>query len=147
MESRLKLARVSPAGYSIVNALDDYCGNSIDPALKDLISLRASLINGCAYCVDAHSTDLQKGGMPIRKIFSVTTWRESTFFSDVERMALELTESITNISGGVPDELWERAKCVFDEQELGDIVLAIGTINIWNRISISTQMQAAPLDC
>ena len=147
METRLKLAKVSPAGYNLVNALDDYCVNSIDPALKDLISLRASLINGCAYCVDSHSVDLQNAGMPIRKIFSVTTWRESQFYSEVERMVLELTETITNISGGVPDELWQRAKHVFDDQELGDIVLAIGTINIWNRISISTQMQASPLDC
>jgi AhpD family alkylhydroperoxidase len=143
----MKLAKVSPDGYKIVNALDDYCGNSIDPMLKDLISLRASLINGCTFCVDLHSVDLQKAGMPIRKIFSVTTWRESTFFSDVERMALELTESITNIGGGVTDDLWDKAKTVFDEQELGDIVLAIGAINIWNRIGVSTRMQPPPLDC
>ena len=147
MESRLKLAQVSPDGYKIVNALDSYCGDSIDPSLKDLISLRASLINGCGYCVDSHSVDLQAAGMPIRKIFSVTTWRETTYFSDIERMALELTESITNIAGGVPDELWERASNVFSEQELGDIVLAIGTINIWNRISITTRLQPPPLDC
>jgi AhpD family alkylhydroperoxidase len=143
----MKLANVSPDGYSIVKQLDRYCKNSIDPTLKDLISLRASLINGCAFCVDTHSVDLQNSGMPIRKIFSVTTWEDSPFFSDVERMALELTESITNISTGVTDDLWKRAMKVFDEQELGDIVLAIGTINILNRISISTKLQASPLDC
>lgn len=145
--SRMKIASVSPDGYNLVRQLDTYVGNSLDPSLRDLMSLRASLINGCAYCVDMHSVDLQKSGMPIRKIFSVTTWRESRFFSDVERVALELTESITNISDGVPEDLWERAVHVFGEQELGDIVLAIGTINILNRISVSTQMQAPALNC
>jgi AhpD family alkylhydroperoxidase len=143
----MKLAKVSPDGYKIVNALDDYCGNSLDPMLKDLISLRASLMNGCTYCVDMRSVDLQNAGMPIRKIYSVTTWRESSFFSDVERMALELTEAITDIGGGVTDELWDKASTVFNEQELGDIILAIGTINIWNRIGVSTRMQPPPLNC
>jgi AhpD family alkylhydroperoxidase len=143
----MKLAKVSPDGYKIVNALDDYCGNSLDPMLKDLISLRASLMNGCTFCVDMHSVDLQNAGMPIRKIYSVTTWRESSFFSDVERMALELTEAITDIGGGVTDELWNKASTVFNEQELGDIILAIGTINIWNRIGVSTRMQPPPLNC
>jgi AhpD family alkylhydroperoxidase len=143
----MKLAKVSPDGYKIVNALDDYCGNSLDPMLKDLISLRASLMNGCTFCVDMHSVDLQNAGMPIRKIYSVTTWRESSFFSDVERMALELTEAITDIGGGVTDELWDKASTVFNEQELGDIILAIGTINIWNRIGVSTRMQPPPLNC
>jgi AhpD family alkylhydroperoxidase len=143
----MKLAKISPDGYKIVNALDDYCGNSLDPMLKDLISLRASLMNGCTFCVDMHSVDLQNAGMPIRKIYSVTTWRESSFFSDVERMALELTEAITDIGGGVTDELWNKASTVFNEQELGDIILAIGTINIWNRIGVSTRMQPPPLNC
>jgi AhpD family alkylhydroperoxidase len=143
----MKLAQVSPDGYRLVRALDDYCVNSIDPTLKYLISLRASLINGCAFCVDVHSVDLQKSGMPIRKIYSVTTWRESPFFSDVERMALELTESITDIGGGVTDELWNKARNVFSEQELGDIILAIGAINILNRIGVTTRLQPASLDC
>lgn len=145
--SRLKIPNVSPVGYDIVRQLDSYVDDSIDPSLRDLMSLRASLINGCAYCVDMHSVDLQKSGMPIRKIFSVTTWRDSRFFSDVERVALELTESITNISDGVPQDLWDRAIDVFGEQELGDIVLAIGTINILNRIGVSTEMVAPPLHC
>jgi AhpD family alkylhydroperoxidase len=147
LDTRFKLAQVSPDGYRIVKELDKYCGNSLDPSIKDLISLRASLINGCTYCVDSHSVDLQNSGMHVRKIFSVTTWRESTFFTEVERMALELTEAITNISGGVTDELWSRAKAVFNEQELGDIILAIGTINILNRIGVSTQLKPPALDC
>jgi AhpD family alkylhydroperoxidase len=147
LDARFKLAHVSPDGYRIVKELDRYCGNSLDPAIKELINLRASLINGCTFCVDQHSVDLQREGMHVRKIFSVTTWRESSFFTDVERMALELTEAITNISGGVTDELWHRAREIFSEEELGDVILAIGSINILNRIGISTQLQPPPLDC
>ena len=147
MDERFKLSSVSPDGYRIVKELDRYCGNSLDPAIKDLISLRASLINGCTFCVDQHSVDLQRDGMHVRKIFSVTTWRESPFFNEIERTALELTEAITNISEGVTDELWSRARSVFNEQELGDIILAIGSINILNRIGVSTHLQPPALDC
>jgi len=133
-------------GYRKVVELDDYIAENVDDTIKNLVYLRASLINGCTYCVDSHSTDLLAGGMLPRKIFSVTTWRESTFFDERERMALELTEAITNISGGVGDELWEAAHAVFTEKEVGDLILAIGTIGIWNRLGISTQLPTPALD-
>lgn len=133
-------------GYRKVVELDDYITENIDDTIKNLVYLRASLINGCTYCVDSHSTDLLAGGMPPRKIFSVTTWRESTFFDERERMALELTEAITNISGGVDDELWDAAHAVFTEKEVGDLILAIGTIGVWNRLGISTQLPTPALD-
>ena len=143
---RTHIADTSPEGYRKVNALDSYVSTALDPALKDLISLRASQLNGCNYCVDYHSGDLLGDGFDIRKVFAVTTWRESTFFTARERMALELTEEITQIAGGVSDELWARASETFSAKELSDIVLAIGTINLWNRIGISTRLQPEPLD-
>lgn len=146
MTERTSLNAVIPDGYRKLIALDSYIGANIEEPIKDLVYLRASLINGCNYCVHEHSVDLQAGGMPVRKIFTVTTWRESSFFDERERMALELTDAITNIAGGVSDELWERAHTVFSEKQVADLILAIGTIAIWNRIGISTHLPTTPLD-
>jgi AhpD family alkylhydroperoxidase len=146
MTERIAIAEHSPAGYRAVNSLDAYIVSSLEGTLKDFINLRASLINRCTYCVDSHSVDLQAAGVPLRKIFSVTTWRESTFFTERERAAFALTEEITLISEhGVSDAVWDAAAAVFSEKELADVVLAISTINVWNRIAISTQMAPPPL--
>lgn len=144
--TRTPLGKSVREGYRKVVELEGYISESLDETLKNLVYLRASLMNGCTYCVDSHSTDLLKGGMQPRKILSVTTWRESTFYDERERMAFELTEAITNISGGVSDELWDAALTVFSEKELGDLILAISTIGVWNRIGISTQLPTPPLD-
>jgi alkylhydroperoxidase family enzyme len=93
-----------------------------------------------------HSVDLQAAGVPLRKIFSVITWRESEWFSEREKIALELTEEITRIQGGVPDFLWDRALAEFGDRGLADLVLAISTINVWNRIAISTRMLPPELE-
>jgi alkylhydroperoxidase family enzyme len=81
-----------------------------------------------------HSGDLLSDGVPLRKVFAVTTWRESSFFTSRERLALELTEAITDIAGGVCDDLWDRVGAAFSDKEVGDLVLAISMINVWNRI-------------
>jgi AhpD family alkylhydroperoxidase len=143
---RTPLATSVPEGYRKVNALDLYVSNSVEPSLKDLVFLRASQLNGCNYCVDAHSSDLHGDGFPLRKVFAVTTWRESSFFTPRERLALELTEAITDIAHGVSDDLWQRVSAAFSDKEVGDLVLAISMINVWNRISISTGLQPEPLD-
>lgn len=137
--SRIQISENSPAGYRRVNALDAYIEEALSPTLMNLVYLRASQINGCTYCVDAHSVDLA-ALVGERKVFSVTTWRESEWFDARERAALDLTESITRIEHGVSDEVWDAASAVFDPKELADLVLAIGTINIWNRIAIPTRM-------
>ncbi|WP_022886812.1 carboxymuconolactone decarboxylase family protein [Glaciibacter superstes] len=94
-----------------------------------------------------HSVDLQNGGVPLRKIFSVTTWKESSFYSKREKLALELTERITLISeGGVPQELWTRVRNEFSEREVSDLILLISTINVWNRIAISTLLETPALE-
>jgi AhpD family alkylhydroperoxidase len=145
MTQRIDLSSLVPEGYRKVINLDGYVGQRVESPLRDLINLRASQINGCPYCVDSHSVDLAEGGVPLRTIFSVITWRESEFFTERERIALELTEEITLVQGGVSDDLWARASAEFGEQLLADIILAIGTINIWNRIAIPTRLAVEPL--
>jgi AhpD family alkylhydroperoxidase len=143
---RTPLSTSVPEGYRKVNALDLYVSNNLEPSLKDLVYLRASQLNRCNYCVDSHSSDLLGDGVPLRKVFAVTTWRESSFFTARERLALELTEAVTDIAGGISDDLWRRVGAAFSDKEVGDLVLAISMINVWNRISISTRLQPEPLD-
>jgi AhpD family alkylhydroperoxidase len=145
MSTRIAISATSPEGYRKVNGLDSYVTGSIEAELVNLVYLRASLLNGCTYCIDAHSVELESLGMPVRKIYSVRAWRESAWFSPRERAALALTEAITDIRGGVSDEVWSGAAAEFTEKELGDLVLAIGTINLWNRIAIPTRMSPPPL--
>ena len=148
MNERIQISAHSPEGYRKVNSLDAYVTSNLDPELVNFIYLRASLINGCTYCVDAHSVDLAEGGTDPRRIYSVRTWKESSFYSERERAAFALTEAITLIanSDGVDDATWAAAGAVFSEKELSDIVLAIATLNVWNRIAIPTLMATPPLE-
>lgn len=139
MDTRPKLEQFSPEGFRLVRELDSYVGNSLDPMLRDLVCLRSALVNGHATGVHRHSQDLEASGMPVRKIYAVSSWRESRLFSSVERVAMELTEEIARIGGGVSEDLWNRAGQVLDEQELGDLVIAIGTISLWNRLGIDVE--------
>ncbi len=146
MTERIQLPTLVPEGYRKVINLDGYVGTKIEEPLGDLIKLRASQINGCTYCVDMHSVDLQGRGMPLRKVFAVSAWRESPWFTDRERTALELTEAVTLIhQGGVSDDLYQRALAEFGEEGLSNLLLAIATINVWNRIAIPTHMQPPSL--
>lgn len=146
MTNRIQISDHSEAGYRRVNALDAYVTESLDAEIVNFIYLRASLMNGCTYCVDAHSVDLEAGGTDLRRIYSVRTWRESTFYTERERAVFALTEAVTVLGeGGVDDAIWDAAAAVFSEKELSDIVLAIAMINVWNRIAISTRMPVPPL--
>lgn len=145
MSTRTPIGKSAREGYRKVVELDGYVTENIESELVNLIYLRASFVNGCNYCVDSHSTDLIAAGTSVRKVFGVSTWEESTFFSEKERVAFELTDAVTNISGGVSDDLWARGLDQFGEKGLGDIVLAIATINVWNRIGISTHLATPPL--
>lgn len=142
---RLAINQHAPEGYQAVATLDEYVRRHLDHVLLDLVKLRASQLNGCAFCVDLHATDLEKAGVPTRKVYAVSAWRETSFFTDPERAALALTEQITLIASGVDDETWQAAAGVFSERELADLVLAIGTINLWNRIGVSTHLTPPPL--
>jgi AhpD family alkylhydroperoxidase len=117
----------------------------IDPRLLDLIKLRASQINGCAYCVDMHAAELRKAGETERRMDALCVWRDTPFFTVRERAVLAWTEAVTRISEThAPDEDYEALKREFSERERANITLAIATINCWNRVSIAFRKMPAP---
>jgi AhpD family alkylhydroperoxidase len=114
----------------------------VSPRTLELITLRASHINGCSVCVDMHSRNLKKAGETEDRIFGVAAWRDNPSFSDEERAALALAEALTRISDRpdpVPDEIWDEAAQHYDEKALASIVLAIANINVWNRLNVAVR--------
>src|SRR5919199_5535389 len=110
----------------------------IEPALLELVKLRASYINGCAYCVDMHTKDARAAGESEQRLYAVPVWRETPFFTGRERAALAWTESVTDLARtGVPDDVYEQARAEFSESELVDLTMAIVAINGWNRLAVS----------
>ena len=140
MKPRIDYLKVAPAGaaqamFGLVQYLDK-CG--LDHQLLHLIEMRASQINGCAYCLDMHSKDARLGGETEQRLYALNAWRETPFFTDRERAALEWAESLTLISQNhVPDEIYERVRRQFSEAEIVNLTMAVVTINSWNRIAIS----------
>ncbi len=122
-----------------IGALQRYVnGCGLEPLLLELVKLRASYINGCAYCVDMHTKDARAIGETEQRLYAVPVWRETPFFSDRERAALAWTEAVTLISvDQVPDEVYEEARRHFSEKEIADLTFAIIAINSWNRLAIS----------
>lgn len=115
--------------------------SAVDHTLLELIKLRASMVNECAFCVDMHSTDALKAGESTQRLFAVAAWHDAACFTPQERAALALTDAVTRLGyGGVPDDVWAEASAQFAEKELADIVLAIATINVWNRLSIASRL-------
>jgi AhpD family alkylhydroperoxidase len=113
---------------------------SLEPALLELVRLRASQINGCAYCVDAHSTDARKGGESEQRLHAVAVWAETPFFTARERAALALTEAVTRLSQGpVSDEVYDEAAAHYSETELAELIWAIAVINTWNRLGATAR--------
>jgi AhpD family alkylhydroperoxidase len=131
----------SPETYQALIGLDTRLKRSLGPVLYDLVKLRASQINGCAYCVDMHATDLERRSLATRKIYGVAAWQESPFFDEAERVALAFTESLTGGVGQVDDDLWAEAGRLLGEQKRADLLVAIGTINTWNVLGITTHLQ------
>jgi len=139
MQARLDFYQANPNAIKALIALEEHIGKSgLEKSLAELVRLRASQINGCAFCVDMHAADARKGGETDRRLASVVTWRETPFFTDRERAALEWTEAVTLVSQGhVPDAVWEAVKPHFSEAELVDLTLLINAINSWNRFAIA----------
>ena len=139
MEPRLNFYSASPNAIKAMNGLESHIAKSgIEKPLAQLVRLRASQINGCAYCVDMHHADARKEGDTERRLASVIVWREAPFFTDRERTALEWTESLTLIADNhVPDAVWERVKPHFTPEELVDLTLLVSAINSWNRFAIA----------
>ncbi|MGW3605684.1 carboxymuconolactone decarboxylase family protein [Micromonospora sp. NPDC005161] len=133
---------VAPKAYQAVMGLEKYVQSNVDHTVLELIKLRASMLNGCAYCVDLHSRDALANGESNRRLFAVATWREAPFFDERERTALALTDAVTRLGEhGVSDEVWDAAAKVWSEKELADLVMAIATINVWNRIGVTLRLE------
>ncbi|MFD1880780.1 MULTISPECIES: carboxymuconolactone decarboxylase family protein [Paracoccus] len=142
MKQRLNVSQITPDLYAAVLALDTKVKQSgIDLDLLHLIKLRASQINGCAYCVDMHVKESLADGIPAQKLHLVSVWRESPLFDDRERAVLEWTESLTLIAQtGASDSAYEALRAHFSEEQIAQLIVAIGTINIWNRIAVSSRL-------
>lgn len=146
MNPRMNLQKVAPDGYGHVLALETYVRQHVDTELLELVKLRASVVNGCAFCLDMHSTDWLSQGEDVRRVIAVSAWRESPFFSDRERTVLALTDAVTRLGeGGVDDDLWAAAHAEFGDELLANLLLAIATINVWNRIVVPTRTMPPPL--
>ncbi|WP_089158077.1 carboxymuconolactone decarboxylase family protein [Micromonospora sp. NBS 11-29] len=141
--SRINLAEVAPKAYAAVLGLETYIRGTLDHTVLELVKVRASMLNGCAFCVDMHTRAALAAGEDSRRLFAVAAWREApSFFDERERTALALTDAVTRLGEhGVSDEVWDAAAKVWSEKELADLVVAIATINVWNRIVISSRTE------
>ncbi len=140
MKPRIESANVAPGVYKAMLQVEAYVNNSsgLDPVLLNLVRLRASQINGCAYCIDMHSKDLRAQGESEQRLYELDAWRETPFYTERERAALEWTEAVTLIARDhVPDEVYERVRQQFSEEEMANLTLAIVAINGWNRLAIA----------
>ncbi|MGZ4383934.1 MAG: carboxymuconolactone decarboxylase family protein [Gaiellaceae bacterium] len=136
---RMDLPSHARAAYRAMSALDGAV--ELDSSLRDLVSLRASILNGCAYCVDMHTLDAAARGESAQRLHAVATWHEAPFFSERERAALLLTDALTLIAEShVPREVFDRAREHFGDEELAQLIWAIVAVNAWNRIAVSTRM-------
>lgn len=139
MTQRMNYYEIAPDAMKIMMEMEKYTKKSaIERKLRELIKIRASQINGCAYCINMHTTDAKKMGETEQRLYCISAWRECTFYSEAEKVALELTEHITLIpEKRVSNYLYERVRKHFDEKAYVDLVILINQINSWNRISIA----------
>lgn len=144
MQARINHHAVNPEAYQIMLKLEKFVnGSGLDKKLIELIKIRASQINGCAFCMDMHTQDARKLGETEQRIYLLSVWRESAVYTEAERAVLALTEAVTVITAnGVSEELYQQVREHFDENQYVSLIMAINTINCWNRIAISTGMSA-----
>ncbi|HTM78922.1 MAG TPA: carboxymuconolactone decarboxylase family protein [Devosia sp.] len=133
----------APDGLAAIRRLQVYLdGCGLDHSLLELVKLRASQLNGCAYCLDMHTKDALAAGETPQRLMALSAWHETPFYSDRERAALAWTEALTQIAGGVADDLYAQMQYVFTDKELTDLTLAVVAINGWNRLAISFRTPA-----
>jgi AhpD family alkylhydroperoxidase len=140
MEPRLKYGQLAPEGLAKMTALEHYLntGSELEASLRELVRLRASLMNGCEYCVRLHTSELQKVNETMERIAGVADWRSLEIYTKRERAALAWAEAVTNIQDGhAPDVVYDEVRAHFSDVETVNLTLVISTINAWNRISIS----------
>ncbi len=137
---RIKIAELEQASYQAMIALErSVAGAGIDARTRHLVKLRASILNGCAFCIDMHSAEGKKHGVPDAHLFGVGAWHEAPFYSPPERAALALTDALTRLHDGVPDDVWAEAVQHWGESGAAKLVFVISTINAWNRIAIAAR--------
>jgi AhpD family alkylhydroperoxidase len=140
MTQRMNIPRVAPELFATVMDLETYLGGRVDPTLLELVKLRASYLNECAFCIDMHSTAAMKAGESPERLFAVAAWSDFPSFTPTERAALALTDAATRLGpGGVPDDVWHAAAELFDDAELAHLVAAIAMINFWNRMMVTVR--------
>ncbi|MFB7227173.1 carboxymuconolactone decarboxylase family protein [Streptomyces fimicarius] len=141
---RLNFAKAAPKAFRTVIGLDAAAREHLDPTLVELVQIRASHLNRCAYCLHMHTTDARRAGESEERLHMVAVWQEADhFFTEKEQAALALTDAVTRIGdAGVPDEVYDRAAAHFGEEELAHLLALIFTINTWNRIALSTAKRA-----
>jgi len=138
-QPRLELSAYAEAAYRAMCRLDGAI--DFDPTIGELVRVRASMINGCAYCVDAHTKDARAKGETEQRLYSIATWTEAPYYTEKERAALALTDAITLLSETkAPREVWDAAREHFDEEELVQLLWTITAINAWNRVAVATRM-------
>jgi AhpD family alkylhydroperoxidase len=144
MKPRIDTFRVSPKAYQAMNGLQQYvneCG--LEHSLMELVKMRASQINGCAFCLDMHSKDARAAGETEQRLYLLDAWREVDLYSERERAALEWTEAVTKVTEGhVPDDVFATASTQFSEEELVNLTMAVVAINGWNRLAIAFRAEA-----
>ncbi|MBD2868318.1 carboxymuconolactone decarboxylase family protein [Paenibacillus arenilitoris] len=142
MQQRTNINKELPGAYEAMFGLQKYVnGTSLSAGLKELIKIRASQVNGCAFCINMHTKEARSLGETEQRIYALNAWRETPYFTPEERSALALTEAVTVITKEhVPDALYEEAARYFDSKQIGEIIMSIVVINAWNRIAISTNM-------
>ncbi|MFG3440789.1 carboxymuconolactone decarboxylase family protein [Nonomuraea sp. NPDC047897] len=146
MSPRLNVAKLAPEAFKSFLAVEGFVARSGVPhSTIELLKLRVSQINGCAFCVDMHSRDLKQNGESDQRIWSVAAWREAACYTPAERAALALAEEATRLADrvAVPDEVWQEAAGHYDEEQLATLVVAIAMINAWNRIAVPTRQTPA----
>src|SRR3954451_11298830 len=143
MKPRINLM-VAPEAYRAMSGLEAYLKKSgLDHNLLHMIKLRASQMNGCAYCIDMHWKDARAGGESEQRLYGLDAWRESPYYSDRERAALEWAEALTHVTDGhVPDAVYDAVRGYFSDKELADLTWAVAAINAWNRVSIAFRAEA-----
>lgn len=139
MKARIEFPNTNPKAVRLLLAIEKYLhGSNLGSRLHHLVRTRASQINGCAYCLDMHTKDARAEGETEQCLYALDAWRETPFFDERERAALEWTEAVTRVADGhVPDDVYELVRRHFNEQELIDLTLAVTNINTWNRLSIA----------
>ena len=144
MKPRMEYWKVAPAAYKAMSSLEAYLRESgLNKGLLHMVKLRASQINGCAYCIDMHWKDARAVGESEQRLYGLDAWREAPYYTDRERAALEWTEALTNITDGhVEDAVYDAVRGHFSDKELADLTWAVAAINAWNRVSIAFRSEA-----